>query len=416
MPQSVYTARQAIFNRKVNVVAYELLFRDGEENRFPDIDPHEATSKLILRTHLNEGLGAVTMGKRALINFSEKSLLSGLAEILPKENVIIEILETVTPSDEVYKKCRELFHQGYILALDDFVYKKEWNRFIPLVKLIKFDISKTPLLKIKPLIDKLKERKNTKLLAERVETKEDFKLAKEMGFHFFQGYFFCKPEMRKAKDINAQSATLVSLYHELSRPQLNISKISSFFEQDVGLAYKLLKYINSGILPLKTSITSIKQALIYLGESQIRKLVALLTTAELAKNKPKEIVRLAIVRARCSELAMKRIIPSQSEEAFLAGLLSLIGAMLDRSIEEIVNELPISETIKNALIDEEDQSPLRIVLNSVVLYEKGSWHLTTLECQKIRLSYDLLSKYYQESLVWAKQYESIDDPKSNQTA
>lgn len=416
MPQSVYTARQAIFNRKVHVVAYELLFRDGEENRFPNVDPHEATSKLILRTHLNEGLSAVTMGKRALINFSEKCLLSGLAEMLPKEDVIIEILETVTPSEEVFQKCRELFHAGYMLALDDFIYKKEWLRFIPLVKLIKFDISKTPLLKIKPLIDKLKERKNLRLLAERVETQEEFKLAKEMGFQFFQGYFFCKPEMRKSRDINVQSATLVSLYHELSRPQLNIVKISAFFEQDVGLTYKLLKYINSGILPLKTSINSIKQALIYLGESQIRKLVALLTTAELAKNKPKEIIRLAIVRARSAELAMKKVVPSLSEEAFLAGLLSLIGAMLDRPIEQIISELPVSDAIKEALIDESCQSPLRVVLNAVTLYEKGSWHLTTLECQKIRLPYDLLATYYQDALVWAKQYENIQEPPLDRTA
>lgn len=408
MTQAVYTARQAIFNRKVAVVAYELLFRDGEENRFPNIDPHEATSKLILRTHLNEGLGAVTMGKRALINFSEQCLLSGLADLLPRESVIIEILETVTPSDEVYEKCRMLFHAGYTLALDDFIYKKEWNRFIPLVKLIKFDISKTPLSKIAPLIEKLKLRKNLRLLAERVETQAEFSEAKSMGFHFFQGYFFCKPEMRRAKDVNAHSATLIAIYHELSRPQINIPKISAFFEQDVGLTYKLLRYINSGILPIKATITSIKQALVYLGESQIRRLVALLTTATLAHNKPKEVVRLSIVRARSAELAMKRVVPALSEEAFLMGLLSLIGVMLDRTLEDVLENLPVSDVIKTALLDEKDQSPLRIVFNAITLYEKGSWHLTTLECQKIRLSYEVLSSNYNDALLWAKQYEDLD--------
>lgn len=409
MGQSVYTARQAIFNRKTHVVAYELLFRDGEENRFPNVDPHEATSKLIMRTHLNEGLSAVTMGKRALINFTEQCLLSGLAELLPREEVIIEILETVTPSDEVYEKCRALFHAGYILALDDFIYRKEWVRFLPLVKLIKFDISSTPLSKIAPLVEKLKKLKNIQLLAERVETQDEFKEAKAMGFKFFQGYFFCKPEMRKSKDIDAQSAILVSLYQELARPQLNIPRISGFFEQDVGLAYKLLRFINSGILPLKTKINSIRQALIYLGESQIRKLVALLTTATLAQNKPKEITRLSIVRARSCELAMKNVVPGQTDDAFLMGLLSLIGAMLDKPMEEVLDTLPVSDDIKEALRDSKAQTPMRIVFNAVCLYEKGSWHLTSLECQKIKLSYDFLSSAYQQSMLWAKQYENLDE-------
>lgn len=409
MSQPVYTARQAIFNRKTHVVAYELLFRDGEENRFPDIDPHEATSKLIMRTHLNEGLSAVSMGKRALINFTEQCLLSGLAELLPKEQVIIEILETVTPSDEIYEKCRALFHSGYILALDDFIYKKEWVRFLPFVKLIKFDISKTPLKSLVGLLEQLKKLKNIRLLAERVETQEEFKEAKAMGFHFFQGYFFCKPEMRKSKDVDAQSAILVSLYQELSRPHLNIAKISNYFEQDVGLTYKLLRYINSGILPLKTQITSIRQALIYLGEAQIRKLVALLTTATLAKNKSKEITRLSIVRARSCELAVRKVSPGQTDDAFLMGLLSLIGVMLDKPIEDVMETLPVSDDIKEALQDPKCSSPLRIVFNAVCLYEKGSWHLTSLECQKVRLSYDALASAYQQALVWAQQYENLDD-------
>lgn len=416
MSHAVYTARQAVFNHKLHVVAYELLFRDGEENRFPQVDPHEATAKLIMRTHLNEGLSSVTMGKKALINFSEQCLLSGIAEMLPKESVIIEILETVRPTDEVFEKCLALYRAGYSLALDDFVYSEAWRRFIPLVRLIKFDITKTPLARIAPLVAKLKDRKNLKLLAERVETQEEFDLAKSMGFHFFQGYFFCKPEMRKGRDVNVADATLVSLYQELSRPQLNIPKISQFFEQDVGLTYKLLRYINSGILPLKTSITSIRQALIYLGESQIRKLIALLTTAALAKHKTKEVVRLSIVRARSAELTMKKVSPALSEEAFLMGLLSLIGTMLDRPLAEVLESLPISENIKEALMDEKSQQPMRIVYNAVTLYEKGSWHLTTLECQKIRLSYDALAKNYQDALLWAKQYESLDDDPLAKTA
>jgi len=146
----VYTARQAILNRKENVVAYELLYRGGPENFFPQIDPHKATSKLIIRTHLNQGIGLITDNKPALINFPEESILSCLPLILPPKQVMIEILETVSPSDEVYQACKVLYHQGYHLALDDFVYKPEWNRFFNLMKLIKFDIQATSLSELSP--------------------------------------------------------------------------------------------------------------------------------------------------------------------------------------------------------------------------------------------------------------------------
>ena len=169
----VFTARQAILNRKEQVIAYELLFRDGPENLFPQIDAHEATSKLIIRTHLNEGIRPMTGGKPALINFSEESLLCGLPLLLPSDQIMIEILEDTNPSEEVYQACRELYHKGYSLALDDFIYKPEWGRFLNLVKLIKFDLMQTPLEKIAPLVEKLKTRKKLKLLAEKVETKEE---------------------------------------------------------------------------------------------------------------------------------------------------------------------------------------------------------------------------------------------------
>jgi EAL and modified HD-GYP domain-containing signal transduction protein len=138
-------------------------------------------------THLNQGLGLITDNKPALINFPEESILKGLPLILPPKQVVIEILETVSPSDEVYQVCKDLYHQGYHLALDYFVYKPEWNRFFNLVKLIKFDIQATPLDKISPLIKKLKARKNLKILAEKVETKEEFLQAKKLGFNFFKG-------------------------------------------------------------------------------------------------------------------------------------------------------------------------------------------------------------------------------------
>lgn len=409
----VYTARQAIFNVKKRAVAYELLFRDGEENRFPNINPHHATSKLIMRTHLNGGIGAITDGKPALINFTEECIISGFPELLPPDKVIIEILETVVPTDAVFNKCKELCEKGYTLALDDFVHTPEWDRFFSIVKMIKFDIQNTPLKKIAPLVMKLrKDRPKIKLLAERVETHEDFEIAKKMGFSYFQGYFFCKPEMRKSRDVRPEQKILAELYKELLPPSVNMVKVSEFFEQDVGLTYKLLNYINSGVIPIKKTISSIKQALIYLGEEQVRKLLILLTTASMASNKPKEVVRVAIARARACELVAEDVFPQASGEAFLVGLLSQLPAILDKSMEEVITVLPVSEDIKSALLDTKSKNILRIIFDAVTLHEKGSWHLCSLECQKIMIDYDTLSWHMIQSIKWASHYDNVDDYES----
>jgi EAL and modified HD-GYP domain-containing signal transduction protein len=403
----IYTARQAILNRKGNVVAYELLYRGGPENFFPSINPHKATSKLIMRTHLNQGLGLITDNKPALINFPEESILNGLPLILPPKQVVIEILETVSPSDEVYQVCKDLYHQGYHLALDDFVYKPEWNRFFNLMKLIKFDIQATPLDKISPLIKKLKTRKNLKILAEKVETKEEFLQAKKLGFNFFQGYYFCRPEMSESNEIDSHQPILLSLIQECLRTTLNIKCITSYFERDVGLSFKLFKFINSGILPISQEITSIKSALIYLGEAQTKKLILLLAAGSLAKKKPKELTRLAIIRARFCELIAEKTIPEHAEASFLVGLFSLLDAMLDAPLDKIVNSLSLPADVVAALTSDKP-STLKYILSTVSYYEKGSWYNTKRNAQRINVDYEELADYYQNALVWARKYN--DDP------
>ena len=399
----VYTARQAILNRKEHVVAYELLYRGGPKNFFPQIDPHRATSKLIMRTHLNQGLALITDNKPALINFPEESILNGLPLILPPKQVMIEILETVNPSDEVYQACKTLYHQGYHLALDDFVYKPEWSRFFKLVKLIKFDIQATALSELEPVVEKLKTRKNLKILAEKVETKDEFLQAKKLGFDFFQGYYFCRPEMSENNEIDSNQPILLSLMQECLKTPLNISHITSYFERDVALSFKLFKFINSGVLPLTQEITSIKNALIYLGETQTKKLILLLATGILAENKPKELTRLAIVRARFCELIAEKAIPQLTEASFLVGLFSLLDAMLDAPLEQIVNDLPLATEVVTALTGDKP-SQLKYILSTVTYYEQGSWYNTKRNAEMVNVDYEQLTDYYQNALVWANKY------------
>ena len=404
----VYIARQAILNRRENISAYELFFRDGPDNFFPKhVDANIATSKVIDRTHFNKGIRPVTSGKRALINFSEESLINRLPLLLPPGDVIIEILETVRPNELVLEACREMRRKGYVFALDDFIYKKEWKPFLKLATIVKFDIMQTPLDTIGHLVSTLKKHSNLRLLAEKIETKVEYQLARKMGFHFFQGYYFCKPEMQKSKNINANQYILMMLYKEVVRPEMNYKKITSLLEKDTSLTYKLLCYVNSGGFPLKTTITSVKQALTYLGDEQLRKLLLLFVTAILSENKPQELTNLCVVRAKYCQLVANTIAPELSEQGFLTGLFSLLDAVLDVPMYQALERLPVPDEIIETLIDEEDksQTPLSMTLRSIKLIEQNKWYLSEREAMKMRISTMELNKFYKEAVSWADCYK-----------
>jgi EAL and modified HD-GYP domain-containing signal transduction protein len=413
----IYTARQPILNSKSKVVAYELLYRDGEKNAFPDISPDEATTRLILNTHLNSGLKTISGGKTVFINFTESCLNKGIVEMLPPKDVVVELLESVEPTDEVYEKCRELYHKGYRFALDDFVYKKEWNRFLHFVRIIKIDIRQTPLSKIAPFIRKVHELMATKriknkifFLAEKVETLEEFEEAKQLGFSYFQGYFFAKPEIKKQRDISFKNASVLHLYHELSKKVLDIKAISKIFSMDAGLTYKLLLHINSGLFDIVNKITSVRQALVYLGEKEVRRFLVLLATAELGKNKPVELLKMGTIRARACENTANKVAKGMVDEAFLCGMLSVLPAILDRSMEDVLEKIGVSEEIEEALSSnpKSRKNVLRIILEAVQHREKGSWYLATRECSKLLLDYDVFCDFYEEAVRWAETHEVKD--------
>lgn len=403
----VYTARQAILNRRQHTVAYELFFREGIENAFPNnIDSNVATSRLLLNHHFNVGIKSLTNGKRALINFSEQGLLQRMPSLLPQADIIIEVLEDVEPSDEVYEACRELFHQGYRMALDDFLYHKNWDRFINFTRLIKFDIQRTPFAEIAPLLPMFKKRKGLKLLAEKVETREEFKQAMDLGFDFFQGYFFCKPEMLTNTDIEAEHHMVLIIYQEVLKPYFSYEKLSKYFSQDVALSYKLLQFTNSGLFQLKEPIESIKQALVYLGEEQARKFVCLIATAHLGKNKPLELVRMSIIRARFCEQIAHLHDPKSAANAFLVGLFSMVDALFDKPMEVLVVNLPLIEDVKDALLGE--KNPFYHQLELVKAYESASWYATSKCANIVGIAEQELPAMYENASKWSETYEKCD--------
>ncbi|WMS92696.1 HDOD domain-containing protein [Pseudoalteromonas sp. HL-AS1] len=401
---SVFVARQAIFNRSKKVVAYELLFRDSPKNYFPDIAEGQATARLIMENQLNLGTRHITSGKKALINIGPESLKLDLCAFLPCQDVVIELLETIEPTDDNYELCRGLFHSNYKLALDDFVYKPQWDRFLKLVKLIKFDIAITPLSEIQPIVTKLQAHKQIKILAEKIETQEDYELAFDMGFDYFQGYFFAKPTMIKQNDIDYNYGLVVAIYAEIMKQSPDIKTIASLFELDAALAYKLLRLINSGVFPIQSQISSLKQALVYLGHERLKKFVSLIVTAHTAGKKPAELMQVCIVRARFCELVAKKVNKSQSGEAFLIGLFSLLDAILDQPMSLLVEKLPFPDEIKTALLG--DKNTLYYILNVVKAYETGSWWALEQAVLLLNIDSAILPPLYQQSVDWADSYKN----------
>ncbi len=410
---NVFIARQAILNRKKQVSAYELFFREGQVNAYPEnTNHHVATSKLIGRTYFNKGIKPFTSGKRALINFSEESLLKRLPFLLPKDEILIEILEDVEPSDKVFSVCQELVKSGYSIALDDFVYKPEWKRFLTVVRVIKFDIQQTSLDEIEPLISELLAKTRIKLLAEKVETHAEYKQAVELGFHLFQGYYFCKPEMKQSQEIESTQMLLVMLLNEVKKKNINYSKIIGLLEKDCGLVYKMLCYVNSGIFPLKGKITSVKQAITYMGELQLKELISLFFTAVLAQDKPPELIQICATRAKFCELVINNLAPAICDQAFMTGMFSLIDAILDIPMRNITTRLSLDEIICETLLDEEDisQTPISMALRTIRHLENGRWHLSEREALKLRIPIETINQYYQQAIEWAEHLEDCDTP------
>lgn len=401
---SVFVARQAIFNRKQNVVAYELLFRNSAENFFPDIEEGQATARLIMENQLNLGTRHITSGKTALINIGPDSLKHNLCDFLPCKNVVIELLETIEPTDDNYQLCRELFHKNYKLALDDFVYNEQWERFLKFIKLVKFDIAQTPLSDIAEIVEKLKQHKKIKILAEKIETQADYHQAHKMGFDYFQGYFFAKPTMHEQQDIDYNYALVVAIYAQVMKPSPDIKQISALFEADAALAYKLMRLINSGVFPIQSKISSIKQALVYLGHERLKKFVSLIVTAHTAGKKPAELMQVCVVRARFCELIAKQVSKSLAGEAFLTGLFSLLDAILDQPMSLLVEKLPFPDDIKAALLNE--KNTLYYILNVVQAYETGSWWTLEKAVILLNVKSDVLPGLYNQAVDWADNYKN----------
>ncbi len=360
-----YLARQPIFDVRQNVIGYELLFRGGPESLFSAVNSDRA-SLTTMDSSLLLGTSSLAGGKRAFINCTRELLVDGLVTLLPPDLTVLEILEDVEPDEELIRACQTLVAKGYTFALDDFAPGQLESPLLPLASIVKVDFCETSREEQTRLCAQLKRRGLT-VLAEKVETQEDFSFAKGAGYTCFQGFFFCRPLMMAARDIPATHAHYLGLLQSVNTSALDIRGLEKIIRPDVSLCYRLLRYLNSaafGLYPVR----SIRHALILLGEREVRKWISLVTAAMISREKPTELIRLALVRAHFCESCAP---PTNREDYFLAGLFSLLDAMLDRPMSDLLEQLPISNECRDALLGKDNG--IARTLNMAIACERGDF-------------------------------------------
>ena len=401
-----YAARQPILDANKKLYAYELLFRDSIDNVFPDIDGDEATSKMIEASKFNMGISDFTSNKLAFINFTLETLSQGYPEMLTNEEVVVEILETVKPGKKLLGLCKDLHSKGYVIALDDYEHQSVWAHFYPFIKIIKIDFQETNIDEVKVVIDAIKDHPHIDLLAEKVETYQEYEQAQQLGFKYFQGFFFAKPEMVKTKSLSPSQLAMAELLYETSKPELDLTSITSVFERDVSLSYKLLRYANSAIFKRRSEVSTIKQALVILGSGELKRFLGLMFAVTANPDKPTELIKLAMTRAKFCELVAHDMGAKIDDSiAFLTGLLSMIDAILDEELEVILAKLPLAAEIKEPLLSR--KGTMAAIIKLVEFIEHAQWDKTNIVMEKLKLDKEQAVQHYNEALAWADEQSQL---------
>ena len=409
-----FIARQPIFCQDQDVLGYEVLFRSDAENSFSD--PKQDAAALSLDALLQFGLDRVISGRLAFINCTTEFLRRDYLTLLPlpPDRVVGEILETVSANAEMLDACRRLRSYGYHLAVDDFAGSPEATRFLEVADYVKVDFLRTSPVE-QARIAKDLSRRDVRLIAEKVETREALRRATSLGYQYFQGYFFCRPQVAQRRTIPTQKLQYMRVMQIVNQPDVDLQRLAAAIKQDASLTYRLLRYMNSPLFALRTTVTSVQHALTLLGEFAIRKWISLVSVSAMSEDKPAELVILPLIRARfCELIALATVLRYKSEELFLMGLLSAMDAILDIPMNALLSEIPVCDEIKFALMG--GAGKFRDVYEIVSNYETGTWEPLLEAVKRVHMNEEAIPELFLKSLDWANQVFSLDSPQPTPTS
>lgn len=396
-------ARQAILDRQRKLYGYELLFRsNAATNTFDGTEAAAATMQVLSTMMMSLGVNKLLSGKKAFINFDHRLLLDNMHLTLPRESIVIEILETVVPTQDLVTLCQGIQQQGYCLALDDFVDTPDLAPLTRAANVIKVDMRVTSQKEQQRLIRAYQPR-GILMLAEKVESYTEFEWARRAGYDLFQGYFFARPVLVHGQQIPAVMTNCLQLLREVQQATLDFRRLERLIEGDVSLTYKLLRYANSALFQ-RRSARSISSSLVALGEDNIRRWVILATLPMLATNKPSELVKLSLARARFCERLSELAGFGSPHEAFLMGLFSLLDALIDQPLDEALGCVNLGEDVAAALLGIAPDEAFLVKLYELIrVYELGDWEAVERLSQRCGLSSATVGETYVASIDWADQ-------------
>lgn len=396
-----FIARQPILDRKLRNVGYELLFRSGPQNAFHDADPNEASRSVIADSSLLLGLRTLVEGKTAYFNVTREVLLSGHVTVLPADQVVIEIMETVMADDDVIAAVAALRGLGYTIALDDFVYHEGSLPLVKYAQIIKLDFLNSSAEERREIIGKL-GRRGLQFLAEKVETMESVEEARDLGCSFFQGYFFSRPMILRSREVPGFKVQSLRILQEIQRPQLDFGDIEKLIKHDVSISYKLLRYTNSAAFGFRREISSLQEAMHLLGEREVRKILSLIVMTTLGRDRPEQLLTDSVVRGRfCEELAPRLGMSKRAQDLFFLGMFSMIDAIVGRPMDQVLVDLPISIDVKEALLG--TRGRLRTLLDFVVAFERGEWERAETRCAELALVWEDVPPIHWRAIAWSQE-------------
>lgn len=402
--EDIFVGRQPILNNQQKICAYELLFRSGSGAPGAVFaDDVQATARVLINTFNNMGVERVFGEKRAFVNISEKLLFSDVLAVFPRDKIVLELLEHIKPTPEVAARCRELAAAGFQLALDDFVYSPAFEPLLATAAYVKMDLRALGMRGVSEHVQLLRGR-SLRLLAEKVETYDEFQACRRMMINYYQGYYFAKPETLRMKRIDPSAMRVMQIFN-LVVGRAEPAEIEAEFKHDVALSFNLLRYINSVGFDLLHKVKSVGHALTLLGRARLSNWLSLLLMSVGRAEAPPALFKTALMRARFMELLGKHTGQSGGpENLFMTGMFSLLDVLLDMPLEQSLGSMSLPEPVSAALLrGEGPHAPyLALARASEMLDVAAVQRLAAI----LKVDLDAINQAACSALAWAEELES----------
>jgi len=405
-----YMARQPILDGDEQTQGYEMLYRAGMHKtaQFTDIDN---ASRSVLEQIIILGYKELSGGKRLYVNCSTDVLAHEYISVLPPEAVVVEILETVEPTPAIVKACEQLKVNGFTIALDDFVPNSRTLPLLPFADIIKVDFRATDERTRKEIVDKY--CKKARPLAEKVETRAEYKSGMNAGYSLFQGYFFCEPVLLANQELSPSKLNYMRLMEQIGRAEVDFKQVEEVIKSDAALCYRLLRYLNSYAFCLRTTITSIRHALTLLGETQLRRWIAVACVSVAAENSAQCLLATALMRARFAELLAPKA-KCRAYELFLLGMFSVMDSILGIPLSQVLTRVKVPKDVEAALLGQKNR--MRELLDLIIAYDRGNFEKTRAICAQMHLDPNDLQEDYIRALQWVDMVSGLSQELSQPEA